>query len=415
MTGIENMRRKISDMALLIQISALSMFFMAASPAKASLPPPALTGYWKNFALALDLKRTDEWSGLAVNRLRLNVKWSPADWLSFQLSEDVYATIQDPRLASGLRPGGLNPEAASGYRLTAWTTRLVPAGAEKAGNFELSHNPDRCFALVKLSFADLTLGRQPISWGSSRVVNPTDVIVPFSFNELDKEERFGVDALRLRIPLADLAELDAGLVAGKGWRAENSAFFLRGKVNVLKTDLSLMALEFRRHLLLGFDISRSLGQAGGWLEYAYVVNNPHNSAAVREEANYFRLSAGLDGQPLGGVYAFAEYHYSSAGASRPEDYPLLAAKNAFRDGAVYLLGRHYGTLGATCQITPLLSGVLMVIHNFSDGSWGIGPQVEYNIREDVYLAAGAFLFAGKAQSEFDLYPDLFFTSFRYYF
>jgi hypothetical protein len=394
---------------------ALILFFLLTTLAEASVPAPLLTGYWKNFVLALDLKQTDEWSGLAISRLRLNLKWSPADWLSFSLSEDVYATIQDPRLTSILRPGGMNPEAASGYRLTAWNTRLIPAGGEAAGNFEMSHNPDRCFALIKLPFADVIVGRQPVSWGSSRVVNPTDVIVPFSFSELDKEERFGVDALRIRAPLGALGELDGGLVAGKGLRSENSAFFVRGKVNVFKTDLSLIVLEFRRHLLLGLDLSRSIGQAGAWLECAYVANNPYKSAAVPEEPNYFRLSAGLDGQLFSGVYTFAEYHYSSAGAARPEDYPLLPAKSAFRDGAVYLLGRHYGTLGATYQLTPLFSGVVMVIHNFSDGSWCFGPQVEYNIREDVYLAAGAFLFAGKSRSEFDIYPNLFFSSFRFYF
>jgi hypothetical protein len=383
--------------------------------AQASIPAPSLTGYWKNFGLALDLKQTEEWSGVAINRLRLNLSWSPAQWLSFSLAEDVYATIQDPLLATGLRPGGLNPEAASGYRLTAWTTRLLPRGGEPAGNFELSHNPDRCFALIKLPFADVTVGRQPVSWGSSRVVSPTDIIVPFSFSELDKEERFGVDALRVRIPAGALGEVDAGWVMGKDFRAERSAFFLRGKVNVFKTDLSLIVLDFRRHLLLGLDLSRSLGQAGSWLECAYVVNNPFHSTAVQEEANYFRLSAGLDGQLFSGVYTFAEYHYSSAGAAAPEDYPLLPAKNAFRDGAVYLLGRHYGTVGATFQLTPLLSGVVLVLHNFSDGSWCLGPQVEYNIRQDVYLAAGAFLFAGKSRSEFELYPNLFFSSFRFYF
>jgi hypothetical protein len=388
---------------------------MMRSASAAAIPSPTLSGYWKNFALALDLKQTDEWSGLAISRLRLNLNWSPADWLSFSLSEDVYATIQDAGLASILRPGGLNPQAASGYRLTAWNTRLIPAGGEAAGNFELSHNPDRFFALIKLPFADVTVGRQPVSWGSSRVVNPTDVIVPFSFSELDKEERFGVDALRVRVPLGSLGELEGGFVAGKGLRPENSALFLRGKVNVFKTDLSLIALEFRRHLLLGLDISRSIGQAGGWLECAYVINNPDKSAAVQDDSNYFRLSAGLDGQLFSGVYTFAEYHYSSAGASRPEDYPLLPAKNAFRDGAVYLLGRHYGTIGATFQLSPLLSGVAMVLHNFSDGSWCFGPQIEYNVREDVYLAAGAFLFTGKSSSEFGLYPNLFFTSFRFYF
>jgi len=391
------------------------LFLLSLAAVAATANPPTVSGYWKNFALALDLKQTDEWSGLAISRLRLNLKWSPADWLSFSLSEDVYATIQDTGLASILRPGGLNPEAASSYRLTAWNTRFIPAGGEAAGNFELSHNPDRCFALIKLPFADVTIGRQPVSWGSSRVVNPTDVIVPFSFSELDKEERFGVDALRIRVPLGSLGELDGGWVTGKGLRPENSAFFVRGKVNVFKTDLGLIVLEFRRHLLLGLDVSRSLGRAGGWLECAYVVNNPYKSAAVNEEPDYFRLSAGLDGQLFSGVYTFAEYHYSSAGAARPEDYPLLPAKNAFRDGAIYLLGRHYGTLGATFQLSPLFSGVAMVLHNFSDGSWCFAPQVEYNIREDVYLAAGAFLFTGQSYSEFELYPNLFFTSFRFYF
>lgn len=411
------MNRKTTGRLILLScLLYLPIFFaVPAQATAAAIPPPTLTGYWKNFALALDLKQTDEWSGLAISRLRLNLNWSPADWLSFSLSEDVYAVIQDPRLASILRPGGLNPEAVSGYRLTAWNMRLIPAGGEAAGNFELSHNPDRCFALIKLPFADVTVGRQPVSWGSGRVVSPTDVIVPFSFSELDKEERFGVDALRVRVPLGSLGELDGGMVAGKNLRPENSAFFVRGKVNVFKTDLSLIALEFRRHLLLGFDLSRSIGQAGGWLEGAYVVNNPYKSAAVQEEPNYFRLSAGLDGQLFSGVYTFVEYHYSSAGATRPEDYPLLPLKNAFRDGAVYLLGRHYGTVGATYQLSPLISGVVMLLHSFSDGSWCFAPQLEYNIREDVYLAAGAFLFTGQPRSEFELYPNLFFTSFRFYF
>ena len=60
----------------------------------------------------------------------------------------------------------------------------------------------------------------------------------------------------------------------------------------------------------------------------------------------------------------------------------------------------------------------------SDLSIWVGPQVEYNIAEDIYLSAGGFLSIGKRlengetpefRSEFGSYPNIIFSSFRAYF
>ena len=65
-----------------------------------------------------------------------------------------------------------------------------------------------------------------------------------------------------------------------------------------------------------------------------------------------------------------------------------------------------------------------MLFNLSDLSIWVGPQVEYNIAEDIYLSAGGFLSIGKPlengetpefQSEFGSYPSVVFSSFRAYF
>ena len=53
---------------------------------------------------------------------------------------------------------------------------------------------------------------QAIAWGSAFVINPTDVIAPYVYNALDQEERYGVDALRVRVPTGALSETDLGYV-----------------------------------------------------------------------------------------------------------------------------------------------------------------------------------------------------------
>jgi hypothetical protein len=396
----------------------------------------SLRGYFKNFSiLIIPPAYTQGFStlsepdlGAVNNRLRLDLTLRPSDRIAFEAEYDLSPRIQDARLfRKDLFFPGLQQVD---YRVADLRDYLYPPPGETPESFALYQNLDRFMLTIKTAAADIIVGRQVVAWGSARVVNPTDVLAPFAFNELDKEERLGVDALRIRVPLGAMDELDFGIVAGDDLKADNNAYFLRGRTYFSKTDLSGLALVFRKHLLVGLDLARAIGGAGFWFEAAYVIPNAFQEENGELEQNYFRSSLGLDYNLSSKTYGFAEYHYNSAGGSRPEDYIRLFGTSAYRDGSVYLLGRHYLNIGATVQVSPLLPFTGLLILNLSDGSLMLSPSLEYNIAENIYLAGGAYLGLGKRpeivagmldstprvlHSEFGAYPDMLFTSFRVYF
>lgn len=372
--------------------------------------------------------------GAVNNRLRLKFSSQPCRWLSFEAAYDFSPSIQDPLLFQGdIFFAALDPGT---YRVGDFPGRLYPGQGKTAGSFGIFQNLDRCFVTIKTARADIFIGRQAIAWGSGRFINPTDVIAPFAFNELDSEERRGVDAVRVRIPLGMMDELDLGYIPGNDFEFKNSAFYLRGKTYLWKTDIALLLMGFRENLLIGLDFSRAVGGAGVWLEAALVdpdffySNNEPFIGNENDSQTYLRASLGMDYNFGGKFYGFCEYHFNSAGKKNPEDYGRVFSSKAFTEGATYLMGQHYLNLGMTCQISPLIpfTGVLFV--NLGDGSLTLAPALEYNIAENIYLGGGAYFGLGKKpekiapgaakgttlfHSEFGAYPAMFYTSLRIYF
>lgn len=415
----------------------LSLLLLSAWPILAFAGDPfSLNGYYKNFFVIYNLPNYKKPAlipdqpdmGAVSNRLRLKLFYNPNNRLSFSAAYDFSPRIQDPALFS--TPPimlGINP---LNYRAYDFDGRLYPAEDEKVGSFGIFHNLDRAQVELKTAPADIVIGRQAMAWGSARVLNPTDIIAPFAFQELDVEERLGVDAARVRVPLGTLAEFDAGYVFGRDFRFKQSAFFIRTKFYAARTDIGLLLLKFRENLLAGVDIARSFGGAGFWLESAYVFVDLLNDDSIGKAHNYFRSTIGLDYSFSSKTYGFCEYHFSEAGAGAPEDYLENLSKPAFTEGAVYLMGRHYLAPGATYQISPLLTGTAQALFNLEDQSAFLVPQVEYNVAQNIYVAAGAFFGIGKRpeiaianaatpalqfHSEFGGYPDIYFSAFRIYF
>lgn len=395
-----------------------------------------LRGYFKNFFIAIFPPATSEAGtverapayGAVDDKLRLKLGFRFTSALSLDCAYEISPRVQDPRLfEESIYFSGQNPPE---YRLADLRERLYPGPAQTSASFGLFQNLDRFVITVKTSAADILVGRQPVAWGSGRVFNPTDVLAPFAFDELDKEERRGVDAIRVRVPVGPLDEIDFGAAAGRNFARSESAFYLRGKTNQLRTDISGLVMSFRNHLLLGLDIARSIGGAGFWFEAADVVPVFFQSGGAERAPGYFRASLGFDYNFSGRTYGFIEYHFNGAGESRPQAYLGLLSSPAFRDGFVYMFARHYVSIGSTYQITPLIPFTGLVILNLNDGSLVFAPHLEYNIAENIYLAAGGYLGFGKRpesapgsggqppnllSSEFGAYPGVVFASFRVYF
>jgi hypothetical protein len=394
-------------------------------------------GYYKSYYTGLhrpeirNMPGSDEQPTLRAlsNRLRIQFFGRINAWSSLALAYDFSPRVQDkalfeePALDLGFTPAT--------YRAVDLDSRLYPLEGDPVKSFAIFQNLDRAHLTINSQYADVYLGRQAIAWGSARVINPTDVIVPYAFNELDVEDRVGVDGIRVRMPIGLMEELDAGWVFGEDFDLPNSAIFLRSRLYFERTDLSLLAIDFRENLLLGLDLTRSVGGAGFWFEGAYVFIDAFNSDRAGNHEDYFRSSMGVDYSLRGGIYLFAEYHYNQAGVSDPERYLGNSQETAYGEGSVYLLGKHYLAPGVNFQITPLTAFTGQALVNLADHSIFLVPQVESNIAENVYLSGGVYLGFGKKpwwdnrdysygpflhlRSEFGAYPDVYFASFRFYF
>ncbi|MBN2321644.1 MAG: hypothetical protein JXR49_21375 [Acidobacteria bacterium] len=362
---------------------------------------------------------------LMSNRLRLEASYRPSNRVRIDAAYDLAPRFQSEGMTGNsilFRP--IDPFS---YRVVDLETDLYPSDPGSIRHFTLGHNLDRAAVTVRSKTVDWTIGRQAIAWGSARVINPTDILAPFAFEALDTEDRIGIDAVRARVPLGTLSEIDAGYIFGRDMEFSKSAFYGRWAFNALQTDISFLFMGFRGNLLFGFDLARSIGGAGFWLETAYVEAGVFNEDAVGRERDYFGASTGLDYNLTGETYGFLEYHFNGAGASLAGEYMDRYMETAYTEGSVYLMGRHYLIPGIVHQYSPLVSITFQSLINVTDASVFWAPQAEYNIAQNVYLGAGAFVGTGKGpvldesptsaayRSEFGGYPNIFFASLRRYF
>lgn len=310
------------------------------------------------------------------------------------------------------------------YELTPILSSTTPAyelGALGGGNSwrltdiekKLSTNPrrqwlqnlDRLNVQFKFNAGDLTVGRQAVSFGVSRVINPTDIFLPFDVRTLNTEYRTGVDAVRFQHPVGQLSEVDVGFIAGKNARADDSAAFLQVRTNVSGNDLQFAFIRFAGQTLVGGGIQTAIGDAGFWFEAANVTGDRH----------YLRVSTGVDYAFTENLYGLVEYHFNGAGTGNPANYLAQLATTPYRDGGVFLLGRQYLIPSLRLQASPLWTVSTEALVNLGDGSVFVSLTSDYNLSENTYLGFGYYHFLGPGLSEYGSNPDTFYASLRYYF
>jgi hypothetical protein len=374
-------------------------------------PPVRMGGYARNF-FSYSEYRNRSFAEL-LSRLRLKLDYRRSESLSSEIAYELVPSIGDHNDIM-LIPA--SPSDPLSYRAFDIDEQIYPSDDDEESAIILLQNLDRAFATISYELLDLYVGRQPVAFGAARVINPTDIIAPYTYNTIAKEERIGVDAMRLKISTGQLGEFDIGYVFGEDLEYEKSAAFIRLRSYIFMTDLTVMTMMFRKNYLLGLDLVRSIGGAGAWIESAYVL------AEVGSDDNYLRFSAGTDYSFTDKLYAYIEYHYNGAGEDKPDNYFKNLGKTAYTDGAVYLLSKHYIAPGMTYQVTPLLTFSGQALINMNDGSSLVSPSFEYSLADDVYSEIGAYIGMGDEsnnplapRSEFGLYPDRFFISLNIYF
>ncbi len=348
------------------------------------------------------------------NSTKVNIKldYFPSDIFKTSISYHIGTLTQNRSIAafnSFITP-------SSGYRVIDLPKNINLDNSETL----FPQNLNRAYIKIIYSFLELTIGRDAISKGSAKAINPTDLFSPFSIQNLDTEEKIGIDLVRARFNLGDFSAIDTAYIMGKDFEFKESAFLLSYSTKIKEATIELSSLYFYENLLIGFDFNKDIKGALFWIESAFVIPKVTEKT---EEKRYLRVTTGFNYMLSNNTYLSLEYHYNEAGISKTDDIFSLLTKEAYIHGGVYLQGKHYLIPSISYPITPLLNSIFSAMINLTDPSVLGIFKLEYNIQENVYIDLNLFLRAGKTlssktllpDSEFGSYPNIYNLSLRIYF
>lgn len=377
----------------------------------------AINGSYKTYFSESKTPYESSYADELTSTFRPKVTWSPNEHFTFY---GAYALSVDWQEKSQLLLS--QQKTKQKYRVADLDQELYSSDKynQKSSRVLVDQNLDRFYVSYTKNAFNLNVGRAPIAFGSAKIINPTDVLTPISYQTLDKEERVGVDTVRMNYSLGALSLLDVGYVLGHKMDFSESAVFTRLKTNIWATDISVMLMDFQENLMTGIDFSRSIGNASGWLESAYVIPKYFNQDKRANLKNYLRTTVGFDYKLTESVYSYIEYHYNGAGASDPKRYAFLQNQIAYTEGGVYLQGAQYIAPGMTYELSSLWKLTGQFLLNLNDHSIFNNLAIEYNVAQDAFIDLGAYVPAGKKSqlsqlSEFGSYPTSIYTSLRFYF
>ena len=397
----------------------------------------SFSGYAKSYALWQDALEVSNGEPLAEeqwqlqNSLRLMLDYFPSERLSLQLHYEVQPIYRD-------KPSGLASAGGAFSTLSSIDNRYRIkdiSNPDDGDHWLLLQNLDRLNLRYSTERGDLTIGRQVVSFGSARFVNPTDIFVPFGLQTLNQEYRVGIDAIRYQAALGDFAQLDMGAVIGADGERENSGLFLRGRDNWEGRDVQGIVIALDQAWLIGGGLETAIGDYGFWLETAYVdadveIENNTNTHTNSKRVRYWRHSIGSDYALNERWIVMLEYHYNGAGSDDPQDYAGLLALQPYQQGGVYLLGRHYLIPALNWQASPLINVNGSGFFNLEDDSCFISLVADISWSENLYSDLGLYWSRGEGLSleespiatpalqfgsEFGNYPLSVYASLRWYF
>ena len=358
----------------------------------------ALTGFHDR---GFDLPAGDRRSVFHAEVLR--VKW--------RLEAGRYVLDVHQRLQASVASGaGEGPALGFGVSVLPGRAADLSSDLASGAGYRVWHDIDRLSLSARTPIADFTVGRQPVTWGTSAIFPVADLWAAFSPFELDTEEKPGIDAVRALFYPADGLEMDA-VVADRG-DADHLSAGLRATWSLPSADLWAGA---------GKLWDRAVAMAGVTVLFEETRVRAEGVFPVDERP---RATAGVD-WIRGRLSLTGEAHYNGAGADDPADYAATTGAPAFQRGETYFLGRTY--LGAAASWSPDEQGrirlALSALLNAGDGSAALTPIFDYDLGPATSVSAGALVSFGETpvllppafRSEFGAYGDMLFTRVSLYF
>ncbi len=258
----------------------------------------------------------------------------------------------------------------------------------------------------------LSIGRQRIAWGTSLVWNITDLFNPLSILDFDYEERPASDAIRIQYYTSDISKLDIAFKSSD--KNEKSTLAIQYYYNIFEYDFYFLAGFFKQRPVAGFSWAGDIYGAGFRGEILLssppdkvkYVNLFHNEKKLQLSSVF-----SFDYTFINSLYIHIEFLYNNIGKKAniqlySRDALELGMQSASRLNLFYQIGYN---------ITPLLRGDILSLHNPFDNSSAILLSLNYSVIENLDVSMLFLYLTGKVLSEFSPNSKMFFLRTKYSF
>jgi hypothetical protein len=247
------------------------------------------------------------------------------------------------------------------------------------------HRVDRLSVTVNAGPAEVSVGRQPISWATTLFLTPADPFSPFDPTDPFREYRTGVDAARVRLFPSAMSELDA-VVRPATFGSDSTLTALgRGRVAFGRFEVSGWG---------GVLYDEGAGALAATVTLAGAVVRTEGTLRRTNGTSVMRLAVGADrsfnvaGRAL---YLVVEYQHDGFGAADAAGLVGTITSAPYQRAELQVFGRDEVALQSTYQIHPLVSLEALGLWNAGDGSVLAAPAVSWNALTEVGIRGGVFL------------------------
>ncbi len=342
-------------------------------------------GYYLNVATAAGEGPFTSSGVSDLHRLRLMA--APAIGL-VELDAAYEHTLALISSARGVQPfAGLGEARGGGEWLD------LQGALEESEHVSWRHRVDRLAARSDLGAAELTLGRQPLSWATTLILTPADPFIPFDPEDPFREFRAGVDAARARFFLGPFTDLD--LVLRPAGYEDGTTLTAIGRLHTVLGGWEVAGWGGAVHDEAAGAVSFTRSFAGAVARGEAVIRRAEGGTVVR-------LAIGVDRSfPLAGrdLYVVVEYQRDGFGAAGASELPALLSSAPFRRGELIVLGRDTAALQASYRLHPLWTADALFLWNLGDPSALIAPGLTYSLSGEATLRGGLFVGAGDERTD----------------
>lgn len=329
---------------------------------------------------------------------RINLRWYPINELNFEAGIRNNFTFGNMVYQTNIALDGAYNKLLvndDGY------LNLTKAWSE-GNNGVFYTNMDRLFASLELGKFNAKIGRQRINWGVNMVWQPNDIFNTFNYLNFNYPERPGSDAIRVQYYTGYTSSLD---VAYKIDHKERSTYAARYVFNHWNYDWQLMGgVMNQEYYVTGLGWSGDIKGAGFSGEASYY--SPMINDTSFKETLIATIS--LNYTFSNSLYIHSSYLYNSQGTTGKAGRGFFMMMDNI-SALDYTLSKGQVFAQVSYPLTPLIQLDMSGIMNPYDGSFYLGPSVNFSLTEDVSLYLIAQTFFGDGETEYGDFGQMYFA------